>query len=242
MRDQVRGPFYPVRDIEIEAYLCGELHGAARGRLEAELERNAKLKAYVEDRRREQASFLARHPFTLQLPATASQRRDGSVIWGGLLAAVALLALILPGRSRVEPELTPWPYAERDTVRVKGNTLSADLFVKRGETVFRYRPGTALRAGDRVRISIESPSSGYLSVFGRDARGQVSVYYSALLTTSGRYTVPDSLILDDADGDEQWVLVHAADMQPIDRYVDAFTHGRDLNAPHAVIQLHKETP
>lgn len=61
-------------------------------------------------------------------------------------------------------------------------------------------------------------------------------------TSPGRYTVPDSLILDDAEGDEQWVLVHTADMQPIDRYVHAFTEGAELDAPHAVIRLHKEAP
>lgn len=242
MREQIRGPFAPVRDIEIEAYLCGELDGSSRKALEAELERSDALSAYVAERQRARGRFLENHPFSLQLPAAAPQRRDGSVIWGGLLAAVAVLSLIVPAKPVRAPVETAWPEASRDTVRVKGDALSAELFVKRDAEVFRYRPGVALRPGDRVRISVESQRPGYLSVFGRDARGHVSVYYAGLLTSSGRYTVPDSLILDETDGDEQWVLVHSTDVQPIERYVDAFTRGEPLGVPHAILQLHKEVP
>jgi hypothetical protein len=240
MKDEIRGRFHPVRDIEIEAYLCDELSGAARHAFEAELGRSRALRDYVAARERDRAGFLERHPFDLQLPAAERRSRDGSVIWGGLLAAVALLGLFVPAQlaREVEPVIEP----SRDTVRVKGNTLTVELFVKRGEDVFRHRPGTALRPNDRVRISIESPAAGYLSVFGRDASGRISVYYEALPTNPGRYTVPDSLILDEAAGDEQWVLVHTRDRPPIERFLEAYVNGQAIGEPHAIVRLHKEVP
>ena len=239
MKTQIRGRFAPIRDFDIEAHLCGELPSEARSAFEAELERSPELREYLAERRRSQAEFLERHPLRLQLPA-AAQRRDGSVIWGGLLAAVGLLALLLPAQPALQRD--PVLDGTRDTVRVKGNPLAVQLFVKRGETVFRYRPDTPLRPDDRIRISIECPSAGYLSVFGRDARGQISVYYTGLATSPGRYTVPDSLILDDAEGDEQWVVVHTRENEPIERYVDAYLSGRPLATPHAIVHLHKEAP
>jgi hypothetical protein len=240
MKDPIRGTF-PVRDLDIEAYLCGELEGAARRGFELELERSPELQVYLDERILARSRFLREHPLRLPLTAAPQRKHDGSVLWGGLLAAVAVAALFVPGRPVRDHDFVRLPSATEDTVRVKGNTLAAELFVKRGETVFRYRPGTVLQPQDRVRLSVECPSSGYLTVFGRDGSGEVSVYYAGLLTSPGRYTVPDSLILDDVDGDEEWVLVFALEAEPVERYIDAFTNGQPIGAAHAIFHLHKET-
>ena len=194
MNPQIRGPFYPVPDIDIEAYLCGDLDGAARRALEAELEQNPKLQAYLTDRRRERAKFLESNPFSLQLPAE-SRRRDGSVVWGGLLAAVALLAVFIPGRTQLPP--TSWPDAARDTVRVKGSALSVDLFVKRGEQVFRHRPGASAII---AAILIAEPRVALTTLVRALAvallcRAGYSCIAAALGTLAGRSHCPVQLVL-----------------------------------------------
>ena len=50
MQVRIQGRFYPLSDYELEAYLCEELEGEARARVEEALARSPELRAYIAQR------------------------------------------------------------------------------------------------------------------------------------------------------------------------------------------------
>jgi hypothetical protein len=59
---------------------------------------------------------------------------------------------------------------------------------------------------------------------------------------TGRFEVPDSLILDSQQGDEQWLLVLAHQPLPASVYAEPFALGRMPDQPHLLFEIHKEAP
>lgn len=232
---RIRGRFHPLSDFELEAYLCEELDAAGRARVEETLARSQELQAYIDERRAARASFAERHP----LSRRRSQRlAAGWKLWlagSALAAAAALLSVSLPTSRRV-------PGGGLDTVRAKGNTLQAELYVKRGDAVWVHQPEIAVQPGDALRLQVVSTRAGYLTLLGRDASGRVSVYYDQLVTSGGRFSAPDSLILDAGGGDEEWLLVFDPQARPASDYGQAFAHGELPEAAHAVFRLHRAQP
>ena len=233
MKVRIQGKFHPLSDFELEAYLCEESGPAERERVELAIAKNPELGAYIAERRAARAEFAARYP----LPARSSQRQAPWKLWlaGSALAAAAAV-LLLPTTRSHPPAATP------DTVRAKGNSLNAELYVKRGSDVWQHRPEVSLQPGDALRLQVVSTHAGYLTLLGRDSSGLVSVHYDRLVTSGGRYTAPDSLILDAEGGDEQWLLVFDRDAQPAGAFTEAFARGQLPDSPHALFQLRKAQP
>jgi hypothetical protein len=252
VRTRVQGRFAAFPDFELEAYLCAELPVERRMAVEHERARDAGLGAYLLERERERGKFAAAHPLRFdplavraEPPARALPRW---LLWAGAAAPAFALALWwtsgasdATGRDASSGDRGP-AAVERDTIRIKGGGIAAELYVKRGERVFRPRPDEPLKPGDRVRLSVEAASAGYLSVLARDERGAVSVYYDRLPVRPGRFTVPDSLLLDASTSDELWLVVLADEPHAADHYAQAFAAGKPPAAAHALLTLRKEKP
>lgn len=234
MRTRVKGQFEPLSDFEIEAYLCGDLGPQEQERVEAVIAASAELQEYIRQRQAEREEFYRAHP---RLEIEREPERIAPVrflAWAGAAAAVLVVALFVILYAAGEKGTTGDP-----GIRAMG-AVKATLTVQRNGRTFQYREGVLLREGDRVRLSVESPHSGHLTVLARHAGGQFEVYYDALETTAGEYTVPDSLILDEHVGAEDWFIILApAGKDPRD-YVQKLKSGKPLDARATVIRVMKE--
>jgi hypothetical protein len=236
MRTRVKGRFEPLSDFEIEAYLCGDLGPGERERVEAAVAASAELKEYILRRQAEREAFFRDHP-RLELekePESVAPVRYWAWAGAAAAAAVAVVALFVVLYAGGEKSSTGDP-----GIRAMG-ALKATLAVQRDGRTFRYRPGVLLREGDRVRISVESPQSGHLTVLARGHGGKFEVYYDALRTTAGDYTVPDSLILDHQVGTEDWFIILAPQGRDPREYIQMLQDKRELDARATVIRVVKE--
>lgn len=231
MRTRVKGQFEPLSDFEIEAYLCGDLGPQEKERVEAAVSASAELQEYIQKRRAEQEAFFREHP---RLEVEKEPRRVAPMrflAWAGAAAAILVVALFVVlyiGGAKDEPG-----------IRAMG-AVKATLTVQRNGRTFQYREGVLLREGDRVRLSVESPKSGHLTVLARGPGGQFEVYYDALRTTAGDYTVPDSLILDEQVGVEDWFIILDEEGKDPREYVRRLQSGAPLDARATVIRVVKE--
>jgi hypothetical protein len=245
MRARVTGRFAAFADFELEAFLCGELPVERRRELERAVATDAVLRDYLAERARAQLEFAAAHPLRAAPNPLRSPRRW---LLGAGVAAPALVIALWWSAGSSNGALTAGARERegdppvRDEIRIKGGGLAVELYVKRGERVFRPRTDEALEAGDRVRLSVEVPRAGYLSLFARDERGAVSVYYDRLPVQAGRFTAPDSLLLDASPSDERWLLVVDSEPRSADHYTRAFAAGQLPDAAHALIDVRKEKP
>jgi hypothetical protein len=228
----MKARFAPFSDFELEAYLCDELSTDARARIEAALEHDAVLKGYIADRQRARASFAERHP--LKRRPSPGRRRLMTTL--SLLAAAAVAAVGVIG-------VLQTPSHPPDTVRVKGHSeLRALLSVRRGQQVWTYQPEQALRAGDQLMLSLESDIPGYVTLLGRDARGEIVVYFDGLEAPGGRFVAPSSLTLDAALGEELWLVVLSPQRRAAEEYSDQLARDQPPDVPHRYFRLRKEPP
>lgn len=232
MRTRVKGQFEPLSDFDIEAYLCGDLGPQEKERVEAAIAASVELQEYIQRRRTEREEFFSAHPrLNIEIQDRPAPLRV--LAWAGAAAAVVVLALFVVFYSGDKP-------APGDPgIRAMG-AVKATLTVQRNGRTFQYREGVLLREGDRVRLSVESPQSGHLTVVARQGGGKFEVYYDALKTTAGEYTVPDSLILDDYVGVEDWFIILAPAGRDPREYVQKLKSGAPLDARATLIQIMKE--
>lgn len=256
MKSEVKGRFHPCRDYDIEAYLCGELEDAARARFEEQLCKDALLRSYVAERRAAQTSFAASHPLAAMSRSdgaprehTGKRERPRGLFMGlpgvSLVALAAAFALLWTKPTLIEQRSTVGPHqppVSSDRVRIKGDGLHAVLYVKRGDEVFQHRARVPLRAGDRIRLGVEATHGGYLSVLARDERGQISVYYDGLRIVSGRFLVPDSLLLDGDFQAERWLVVVAEERRASEAYVAGWREGKLPPARYTTLELMRGAP
>jgi hypothetical protein len=159
--------------------------------------------------RSEELASLKAH-FTRQvLPghlAELSWRPSPWAHWGGLLGRLApvlvlaglALFLVLP-RGRVHPA---------PDLGVKGGA-SLQVFVHRGERVWRAEEGEPLSPEDQLRFQVESGGLPYLLIVSIDGAGKPSIYYPFNALRSGPVAsgepvaLPYSIILDAAPGPER---------------------------------------
>lgn len=234
MRTRVKGQFEPLTDFELEAYLCGDLGPQEKERVEAAIAASAELQEYIQKRQAEREEFFSAHP---RLKIDTEPRRVAPVrflAWAGAAAVVLVVALFV-----VLYAAGDRTGADDPGIRAMG-AVKATLTVQRNGRTFQYREGVLLREGDRVRLSVESPQSGHLTVLARHGGGKFEVYYDAVKTTAGEYTVPDSLILDDHVGVEDWFIILAPAGKDPREYVQKLKSGAPLDARATVIRVMKE--
>jgi hypothetical protein len=255
MRARIAGRFAAASDFDLEAYLCDELPADRRREIERAALSDTGLHEYLAQRSAARARFATEHP--LRRPADgwappdarAARRTPRRWLLAAAVAAPALaLALAVWGSDRPSATAGRGSSADdrgraaRDTVRIKGDGLAAELYVKRGERVFRPQRDERLRAGDRVRLSVETARAGYLTLLARDDGGTVSVYYDRLPVQPGRFIAPDSLLLDDSASDEVWLVLLSSEPRAGQDLAQAFAAGRAPDAPHVSFTLRKEKP
>jgi hypothetical protein len=234
MRTKVKGRFEPLSDFEIEAYLCGDLAPEEKRRVEATVVASAELQEYIRQRQAERETFFQEHP---RLGLRKEPQRTAPVrllAWAGAAAAILVVALFWVLSVIGEQRGTGDP-----GIRAMG-ALKATLTVQRDGRTFLYREGVLLREDDRVRLSVESPQSGHLTVLARGPGGTFEVYYNAVKTTLGDYTVPDSLVLDEQLGVEEWFIILAPKGRDPRDYIQMLQSGASLDARATVIRVVKE--
>jgi hypothetical protein len=209
--------------------------------------RDPALHAYLDERQRARAEFAARFPLDLQRLAAGTtppppRARVLRLRWAAPLLVAAVACLVVWSRHHPVDLASSAPVA--DTVRVKGGSLQAELYVNRGVEVWKHRSEIPLEPGDRLRVRVVYPVAGYLTLLGRDARGRVSVYYDSLATSPGQFTVHDSLVLDDDQGGEEWLLLLSDAPHPADDYMRMWRDDAPALrlTPHALFVLNKDAP
>ncbi|MBW1807428.1 MAG: hypothetical protein JRJ19_12875 [Deltaproteobacteria bacterium] len=233
MRNKVKGRFEPFTDYEIEEFLCGDSTAENSQRIEAGLADSAELAAYIAERRAQKDSFQKKHPtLSHDRQPTRSLRWPLAFASAAAAAIVILVFVLLPTGTQVDLSDPP-------EIRAMG-AVKATLTVRRQGRTFLYREGVLLRPRDQVRLSIESPQAGFLTVLGTSGRGKIEIYYNALKTTPGTFTVPDSLVLDDQLNTEQWFVILAKKEVESDVYIKRLREKEALDAKATVIRIVKE--
>jgi hypothetical protein len=190
--------------LELDALALDALPRPEKARLSEHLGACASCRQRSEELAASRAHFtqyvLPRHL------ADRSWRPSPWAHWGGLLGrlvpvlAVAGLALflVLP-RERVH---------ETPALGVKGGA-SLQVFVHRGERVWKAEEGEPLSPDDQIRFQVESGGLPYLLVVSIDGAGKPSIYYpfnalrSGPVETGEPVALPYSIILDAAPGPER---------------------------------------
>lgn len=237
MRSKVKARFEPFSDLEIEEYLTDDIAGARAAEIEAAAASWPELAVYLEERRAERREFFSRHPSfqAEEKPARSFWWRWPALTFGLTSAAAALLFLTFPDSITL-----PEPYkGEISGTRSKG-APKVQLTVHRQDRTFVYKKDVLLLEGDLVRLTVESGAGGWLSVVGRDGRGQVEIYHDSLQIPGGTYTLPGSLKLDDYVGTEQWYVILTGTRKPAEQYVQLLKQGKALDVPTTAIRIVKE--
>ena len=232
MRTRVKGRCEPFSDFEIEEFLCGDSTAENSQRIEAAMTESAELADYIAERRAQKSSFQQKHP-ALSLERKPARNLGWPLAFASAAAAIVILFLVfLPTGKQVDLSDPP-------EIRAMG-AVKATLTVRRQGRTFLYREGVLLREGDQVRLSVESPRAGFLTVLGTAGRGKIVTYYNALKTTPGTFTVPDSLVLDDQLNTEQWFVILAKKEVESDIYIKRLREKETLDAKATVIRIVKE--
>jgi hypothetical protein len=213
----------------IPAFL--QQNDAARARLE-ELRENAAV--YEANGSSHLDALMARIGAQSPAPKARPKKKARFQLWGVLVplavaAAIAALVFSLPQSGDRPPSGVTQPSA----VPYKG-VVALRIVAKRGERQFVVRDGMALQQGDALRFVISTDRLGYVTVLSFDGRGQLSAFYPEgnpaddpaplALDSAGQHVLPGSVILDDALGEETFVVVFSE--TPFDR---ALVH-RQLHA------------
>jgi hypothetical protein len=225
--------FDPFSDMEIEEYLCGDLSAEIRAQIEHAMHESVELSDYITKRQAQKEEFYSLHP-RLVLPSKAEKSFFlRPMVLAGAGAVAIILALIL-----VFPVLENRSLEVESTIRAMGS-LKANLAIRRDDRVFTHRPGVLLRPGDQVRLSIESPQSGYLTLISRIGN-QYDVYYNSLKAPAGTYTVPDSLILDDDLDQEEWFIILSPKKAAAQKLIQLLRQNKQLKGAATSIRITKE--
>jgi len=99
--------------------------------------------------------------------------------------------------------------------------MKFQVVAKRGDNQFRVDPGAELRENDALRFVVVTDRGGYVEVFSVDSAGAISPFYPdsapagdavpLRLDGLGRHELPGSIVLDDARGDEFFVVVFSSE-------------------------------
>ncbi|MCP4680298.1 MAG: DUF4384 domain-containing protein [Deltaproteobacteria bacterium] len=139
-------------------------------------------------------------------------------------AAAIILMISFEDSSTEDPSTSSTQVDDSTAIQFKG-VMSFDIVAKRREHQFFVKRGAELKPNDAVRFVVTTASEGYLSIFSVIPSGQVSPFYPESdpardsspmwIEGAGRHELPGSVILDDAIGDEYFVIVFSP--EPFDR-------------------------
>jgi hypothetical protein len=216
-------------DLLLDRLYAGELLPAATQELLAHIEgcptcpgrmavRAAGFAAFVEVDPRQLLAGVRRRLATA--PPQSVSWRLGSVLSRRLgplfaaTAAMALLAVVLIGRSLSPAPGGAGPAADADTTRQKGG-LGLHVYRLSGGQATEAQSGDSFPSGDRLRFAVDLPRAGQVSILGIDGAGQL---YSAWPTAGGPLTsrplsagagqqLPGAVALDGSPGPERLYLV-----------------------------------
>ncbi len=201
--------------LELERYLAGDLDATRADAVERAATEDPSLAAWLEDRRAERSAFgvnerrrsfaqLLEETDGREAPDTPSWFRrlwsDGpSLRWAAVVATVVIaLPLALPLMRTEEPG-----------VRTRGGVTVRTAVLRNGRSS-SFGSGGVLHPGDHLRISVDDPHGGTVTVLLQDDAGRVSTPYAdgELPTMApGTFVLPDSLALDEALGTERIYVV-----------------------------------
>ena len=178
---------------EIEDFLAGELAADRRAAIERAAAEDQELAMYLEERRAERDAFLhdpRRRSFASLVEEAGPERswfRPRTI--GLVLAAAVALIVILPR-------------GQEHSIRTKGG-LSVKAAVQSDGAPQMFDATRDLHPGDRIRLTVEDPAGGFLTVLLEEESGAVDVLYrpeelGELAPCA--HLLPDSLRLDDTLG------------------------------------------
>jgi hypothetical protein len=219
---------------ELEQLLAGDLDPTRAAEIEHAAEADPALKSWLAERRAEIASFRAdprRKSFSeLRSEAEAEPRSlfdrifspPLRPIWAtagvGLVAASIAFALFAP-----KPE--------DDGIHVRGGVAVRAAVLHEGQTSRLYEGGEALHPGDRVRLTVDDPHGGWVTVMlEEEASGKVSVIYAPKelgRLDPGTHILPESLELDRALGRERLYVVVSDDEPAVESWVKELRTARE---------------
>ena len=191
-----------------------ECHGCQRA-LET-LKENAGM--YEQQMSRHQVAL--RQALVGEAEITANKKKQGAVmqLFGTknfrwvvpIAAAAAVLIMVLASATLMQPSAT------LPDMAYKGQ-LSVSVVAQRNRNQFAVDEGARLRENDALRFTVQTGQPGYLLIGDLDSRGQFTVLYPAAdstpggqaleIPTPGRHTLPDSIVLDDATGEEHFLTI-----------------------------------
>ncbi len=218
--------FAPFSDYQLEEYVAGVADPADAHSIERAAAQSGELARYLAERRAERAAFLLRHPRLERDPRRPRLTRLG--FSGALLAACAAAAVMW---------LTP-PAGDAPEVRVKGGAR-ASIVVQRDGRTFPRTEGVLLRPGDKLRLVVDAPRPGFVTVVARDRQGFTALY-DAVAIAAGETALPGSWVLDDTPGPETWFVLIAEEASAASRLQEVLRQGSPIEVPLTVLTLDKE--
>ncbi|MEQ8274715.1 MAG: DUF4384 domain-containing protein [Deltaproteobacteria bacterium] len=211
---------------ELEDYVVGELAAERAAVIEAAAEEDESLSQYLESRKSERAAFLhdprRRNFQSLVDEAGVEKKRawfalPALALAGGIAAAVVLMPT------------TPTTPSNTGGIRTKGG-ISVQAAVLAGERPELFDATKALHPGDRIRLTVDDPTGGYVTVILEESSGAVDVLYRPTELGElrpGSHMLPDSLELDDKLGRERIYVIMSNEAQDPKAWLE------EIRASHA---------
>jgi hypothetical protein len=187
---------------EVACHLAGEGDATQRARIDAALQQDARVQAWRDELVAEDRAAQIAVPLQRIMPQavdTTPWWQTGITKWAVAMTGVAGLAAVL---------MMPRGINDSST-RTKGGAQLAFVVQHEGGA----RPGVdgeSLHAGARIQLLLRANEEQRVVVVGIDGQGGVDVYFEAELSQWPRNALqplPNSLVLDDAVGDERVVAV-----------------------------------
>ena len=184
---------------DIEDYLAGVLAADRTAALERAAEEDEELAMYLMERRAERDAFLLdprRRSFQSLVEEAGPERRPWALWTMGLVAAAAAVFLLIPR-------------GEAPGVRTKGG-LSVKAAIQGEGAPRMFDASDGVHPGDRIRLTVEDPGGGFLTVLLEERSGDVDILYRPEELgelVPGAHMLPDSLRLDDALGRERLYVI-----------------------------------
>ena len=240
MNSKIKGRFDPITDLELEQYLCGDLSKEKCELINNKIKQSQELSDYINDRKADKKAFYMKNPVLKIIKEKKESLFSRFFLLkniyavSGAAAAIILLLFIFPLQN-IDNNID----SKIPNITIKGS-FKAELYVLRNGETFVYNESVPLRKNDRVRLKIESPVSGFLTMIIKDDKNDFTSFYSNLQTTKSTFTVNDSLILDDSTNIEHWFVFLSKKPVSSDVLIEKLKNQIKINVPMSVLKIIKE--